>query len=1297
MALDLGELSVRLSAEDQLTTALNGAQQSARRTEQVTSQAATGITSATARMAQGYQQLQREAQTYATASERANSRAETAAEQARRAQERLDAAQRDSRTSAQQLEAAQRDFASATDVAQRAIRDAEQANDRMEASHRRAARAAEQGGRDAVDAMERVQRELRATAQQAERSGEDAGSGFSDRFSSGLEGLSGAAEGAGGSAGGSFIAGFAPRVAGLGAKAGPIGMALAGVAVLGLAAGAILANAIADGMEQEANQDLIQAKLGINEETARRIGEAAGMSYSSGWGESVAENMDAARAAIQSGLLTGEEDTGTFKATIDQLNIVSEIMGEDIPNLTRSASQAVKTGFAQDAPAALDMFVKAQQAGLNTSEDFLDTIDEYGIQFKKLGLDGPEAMGLLSQAVKGGARDTDTAADALKEFSIRAVDGSKSSSEAFQILGMNAEDMTAKISLGGQDAQDGLEQVLVKLREMEPGVDRTTAAVGLFGTKAEDMGDALYTMDLSTAVKQLGDVEGAAQKAGDTMAGNTAASFDSAKRSIEMSSADIKLALAEAFGPALTKVANWVSEHKPEIIGFFTGLAEAGLNTGIAMASFAADTLRVMANLAEGTAMALGGIVGSMGELIGISSSVARALGMDGVADKLEGVSDAMVGFQDGAQASADSMRGMADGIDGAIPGLENLRDGVVEAGDRAETSARLMQALGTAVVNDIPDEKSIIIDSNTPEQQAALEALGLKVERLPDGQFKVTSNTDEGQKAIDAFIGNNTGKNIDMFVDLRQRQIGYWQSQGVSEQDAPLMQGPTPYLNAGGGEPAAPGTVGGGGGTFADGKLPDEALLRPAGGRGLVQWAEEGAGPWEAFIPGAESKRPRAVGILKDVADRFGYGLVQMADGGIVSPKDLDSFSRGIEGAPYGWGGWNGTWNTDCSGAQARVANFATTGDPDSAGRFATGNEGSELAARGFAQGWKDGALNIGWKNGGPGGGHTAGTLPSGVNVEMGGGRGDGQYGGQAAGARDFPNIMHLVMQGDPGQYDLGSAGNFNAENDPDGMKALTEGGDFTPRFREAYGVEEDSPLVNKLIGSKTPSTSKSAGTSAGTIATASGPVDVRVVNFSELGGAAPDGRMPKAVGNLKVFANGGIEAQNPEIATTGGNVRVWAEPQAGPWEAYIPGDPAKRARAVDIWRETGKRLNITEFADGGFGGYNEPKSRDYMRPTNLYEAASLAAGLGFTAASGVGGFLSMAQSGQVDLSKLMPQFDTGSNDIPGLSEAFTQLVAPLEEILATLKKGGLVTADVNVDTSNGSVALDLLSTGIA
>ena len=1248
MALDLGELSVRLSAEDQLTTALNGAQQSARRTEQVTSQAATGITSATTRMAQGYQQLQREAQTYATASERANSRAETATDQVRQAQERLDAAQRDSRTSASQLEAAQREFATATDVAERAMRDAVTASDRMEAAHRRAARAAEQGGRDAVNALERTQRELRQTAQQAEQSGDDAGTGFADRFTSGIEGMSGRAESLGGSTGGSFIAGFAPRVAGLGSKAGPIGMALAGVAVLGLAAGAVLANAIADGMQQEAAEDLIQAKLGVNEETARRIGEAAGLAYSNAWGESVASNMDGARAAIQSGLLTGEEDTGTFQSTIEQLNVVSEMMGEEIPAVARAAGQSVKNGIAKDATEAFDLLVQSQKNSLNVSEDLLDSQVEYSTQLRALGLEGAEGWALVAQGVKGGARDTDVVIDALKEFKIRATDGTAAAADGFDKLNLNAEDFSDAMNEGGEASRNALADALRGLDAITDPTEKNAAALALFGTKFEDLQGAAFKLNLDTAVKQFGEVEGAAAAAGNTMSGNTASSFEAASRSIEMSSADIKLALAEAFGPALTDVANWVSMHKPEIIGFFTGLAEAGLNTGIAMGQFVADTLRVMANLADGTAMALGGIVGGMGRLVSLSSSVARALGMDGVADKLEGVSDAMVGFQDGIESSADSMRGMADSIDGAIPGLRDLRDGVVDAGERAQTSARLMQALGGSV-EAVPDDKTIVIKSNTPEQTEQLKALGLKVETLPDGKFKVTANTAEGQAAIDAFVGANQGESIDMFVDLRQRQIGYWESKGVAPQDAASMQGPTPVLgvNAAGGAPAAPGTLGGGGGGFADGKLPSEALIKSAGGKGLVQWAEDGAGPWEAFIPGAESKRPRAVGILKDVADRFGYGLVQMADGGIVSGLS-NLASENFPALTMTSGYRAGDPGHHGSGQAADFSNGSdNTPEQLAFANFMVDNYKPKLleliySAPGFDKNVKNGSIV------------------------------DGSFYGAStmAGHR---NHVHVAMSqppgepsSDPGSYDVGA-------------QALTV---------TDYG-QPDSRSAGMSSGSRTK-----------TLPTSSGPVDVRVVNFSDIGGAGPDGRMPKAVGSLKVFANGGIESQNPQIADTSAGIRMWAEPQAGPWEAYIPGDPGKRARAVDIWRETGKRLNVTEFADGGFGGYNEPKPRDYMRPTNLYEAASLAAGLGFTAASGIGGFLSMAQSGQVDLSQLMPQFDTGSNNIPGSEAALgflSTLVEQNQELIKTLQKGGLITADVNVDTSNGSVALDLLSTGIA
>jgi hypothetical protein len=68
---------------------------------------------------------------------------------------------------------------------------------------------------------------------------------------------------------------------------------------------------------------------------------------------------------------------------------------------------------------------------------------------------------------------------------------------------------------------------------------------------------------------------------------------------------------------------------------------------------------------------------------------------------------------------------------------------------------------------------------------------------------------------------------------------------------------------------------------------------------------------------------------------------------------------------------------------------------------------------------------------------------------------------------------------------------------------------------------------------------------------------------------------------GVVDYFADGGVEDHTAQIAPAG-SYRVWAEAETG-GEAYIPLSPAKRARSLEIWRDTGKRLGVEGFADGG------------------------------------------------------------------------------------------------------------------
>lgn len=235
-------------------------------------------------------------------------------------------------------------------------------------------------------------------------------------------------------------------------------------------------------------------------------------------------------------------------------------------------------------------------------------------------------------------------------------------------------------------------------------------------------------------------------------------------------------------------------------------------------------------------------------------------------------------------------------------------------------------------------------------------------------------------------------------------------------------------------------------------GRENHRAQIAPAGAWRV--WAEPETGG-EAYIPLASSKRTRSTAILDEVAGRFGYTLVDgqgrpysggysgdlgpqhvtnFADGGVVTNDDLLGFvggqgaSQPLEGAPYVWGGSN--WG-DCSGAVSAVAAYAV-GQPPFPRKFATGSQASWLSQHGFTRGrGGDGDLRIGFRNGGPSGGHTSGTLPDGTNFEMGGGRGNGQVGGGAAGAWDSYYNEFFYLPIGPGfeKVELDDFGDLSAD----------------------------------------------------------------------------------------------------------------------------------------------------------------------------------------------------------------------------------------------------------------------------
>ncbi len=340
-----------------------------------------------------------------------------------------------------------------------------------------------------------------------------------------------------------------------------------GAAVAGAAIGAVLVAGVAMAIDKAKLDAKLAAQLGASPAQAREIGKLSGSVYAAGFGEDLPGVTAAIKSAAQNGLVPLDKiSADTSKTVIKNMLTVGNVLEEDSDRVSSAIAQMLKTGMAKSSQEAMDLLITATQKGVNKSQDLLDTVNEYSTQFRKLGIDGTQSLGLLSQAIQAGARDSDTAADALKEFSIRSVDGSKLSAQGYKLLGMDAKKMTAQMARGGASAAGGLDAVLNKLRDMKDPVKQQAAAVDLFGTKAEDLGKSLFSMNLGTAADQMKGMDGATQKAAATATAG-AASYGTMGRQLKMALVDTlnqALPAVNAVFGFMQKNSGWV---KPLAVG----------------------------------------------------------------------------------------------------------------------------------------------------------------------------------------------------------------------------------------------------------------------------------------------------------------------------------------------------------------------------------------------------------------------------------------------------------------------------------------------------------------------------------------------------------------------------------------------------------------------------------------------------------------------------------------------------------------------------------------------------------
>lgn len=285
-----------------------------------------------------------------------------------------------------------------------------------------------------------------------------------------------------------------------------IGKALSSGFKVGVAAaGAFTTTLVKIGTEYQSATGQISAATGATGAELESLQGVMENVYGNNYGDSMADVADAVATVSQQ--MKGLSD-GELQSVTEGAFALRDVFQYDVAESVRAAN-ALVNNFGISGDDAMNLIAAGAQNGLDFSGELLDTISEYSVQFAKVGIDADQMFQIMQAGADSGAWNLDKVGDAIKEMSIRVVDGSDTTAAGFQAIGMDADIMAQKFAAGGETAQQAFQETIQALAGMEDPVQQNIAGVNLFGTMWEDLGPEV--------VAQLASITDEAYAAGDEL------------------------------------------------------------------------------------------------------------------------------------------------------------------------------------------------------------------------------------------------------------------------------------------------------------------------------------------------------------------------------------------------------------------------------------------------------------------------------------------------------------------------------------------------------------------------------------------------------------------------------------------------------------------------------------------------------------------------------------------------------------------------------------------------------------
>lgn len=267
--------------------------------------------------------------------------------------------------------------------------------------------------------------------------------------------------------------------------------------------------------------------------------------------EDIANSM-----AIVEQQMRGLDDAADLENITKKAYYLKDAFDAEINESVRAAKMLMEQ-WGMSADEAFELINQGYQKGLDKNGDLLDSINEYSVHFRQIGLSATDMFNTFSLGAESGAFSIDKVGDAIKEMGIRLKDGT--ATDTLKSMKLNANELEKAFIEGGEKGSWAFGEIVKGLQNIKDPLKQNQAGVTIFGTMWEDLGkDAVFSM--TSYGEAFDETANTMSSSMDKMYNNTKSSAESSIKRIKTISANLGTKLLPVVNKVLDKVEVFINK-----------------------------------------------------------------------------------------------------------------------------------------------------------------------------------------------------------------------------------------------------------------------------------------------------------------------------------------------------------------------------------------------------------------------------------------------------------------------------------------------------------------------------------------------------------------------------------------------------------------------------------------------------------------------------------------------------------------------------------------------------------------